>query len=111
LIALTLGVEDGDRCPQARDLQHHLRAVVTQELLVAGGLVVVPDVVEDRRVDVTLVAAEVRLPGARQRIEVDLLGLLDPLAAALPMPRRAARTSPRSQCGGPRTWRPSPACR
>ena len=88
LVALALGVEAGDRCQEARDLEHHLRTVVAQERLVIGGLVVVPDVVEDRRVDVPLVAAEVRLPAARNRVEVDPLGLLDSLAPALPWEHR-----------------------
>src|SRR6516164_7850162 len=60
LVALTLGVEVGDRGPEARDLEHHLGAVVAQEREVPGRLVVVPGVVEDRRVDVALVAAEIR---------------------------------------------------
>ena len=53
-----------------------------------GGLEVVPDVVEDRRVDVPLVVAEVGLPAARERVEVDPLGLLDALAPALPREHR-----------------------
>ena len=89
LIALALGIEVRDRCPEAGDLEHHLRAIVAQERLVMRGLEVVPDVVEDRRVDVPLVMAEVRLPAARNGVEMDALGLLGALAAALPREHRA----------------------
>ncbi len=54
LVAVALGVVVRDRAPEARDLEHHLGAVVAQEVEVVGRLVVVPDVVEDRRVDVAL---------------------------------------------------------
>ncbi len=81
----------GDRGPEARDLQHHLRAVVAQEGQVLGGLEVVPDVVEDRRVDVPLVVAEIGLPAARERVEMHALGLLLALAAALPGEHRTAQ--------------------
>src|SRR3984893_7421798 len=91
LVALALGVEVGDRGPEARDLQHHLGAVVAHEGQVLGGLEVVPDVVEDRRVDVPLVVAEVGLPAARERVEVDPLGLLLAFTAALPREHRAAQ--------------------
>ncbi len=53
-------------------------------------MVVVPDGVEDRRADVPLVAAEVRLPPPGQRVEVDGLRLLLPVAAALPRVHRPA---------------------
>jgi hypothetical protein len=59
---IALRVEVGDRCPEARDLQHHLGAAVAQEVELVRSLVVVPDRVEDRRADVTLVAAEIRVP-------------------------------------------------
>ena len=49
-----------------------------------------PDVVEDRGVDVALVAAEIRLPAARERVEVDSLCLLLALTAALPREHGAA---------------------
>ena len=89
LVALALGIEVRDRCPEARDAEHHFRAIVAQERLVMGGLEVLPDVPEDRRVDVPLVTAEVRLPAARNGVEVDALGLLGPLASALPREHRA----------------------
>ena len=54
------------------------------------GLVVVPDIVEDRRVDVSLIMAEVRLPLAGEWIEMGALGLLGTLAAALPREHRTA---------------------
>ena len=81
---VALRVVVGDGAPEARDLQQHLGAVVAEELEVVGRVVVAPDVVEDRRVDVALVAAEVRLPASGQRVEVHALGLLVPVAAALP---------------------------
>ena len=65
LIAVPVRVEAGDRGPEARDLEHHLGAVLAQEVEVLGDLVVAPDVVEDRGVDVPLVVTEVRLPVAR----------------------------------------------
>src|SRR5690349_24379435 len=91
LIAFAFGIEVGDRRPEPRDLQHHLRAVIAQERLVVSRLEVAPYVVEDRRVDVPLVPAEVRLPAARERVEVDTLGFLDSLAPALPREHRAAQ--------------------
>ena len=90
LITLAVRVEPGDGRPEAGDLHHHLRAVVPQERQVPGGLEVVPDVVEDGRVHMALVAAEVRLPPPGQRVEVDPLGLLLALAAALPREHRPA---------------------
>src|SRR5262249_10796090 len=89
LVTLALGVEVPDRCPEARDAEHHLRAIIAQERLVVGGLEVLPDVPEDRRVDVPLATAEVRLPAARYGVEVDALGLLGSLASALPREHRA----------------------
>src|SRR6266704_6816387 len=98
LVALPRGVEVSDRCPEARDLEHHLRAVAVEELQVIGGLEVVPDVVEDGGVDVPLVMAEVRLPAARQRVEVDALGFLGALAAALPGEHRAPESCLPGRC-------------
>ena len=89
LVAVALGVVVRDRAPEAGDLEHHLGAVVAQEVEVVGRLVVVPDVVEDRRVDVALAVAEVRVPVPRQRVEVDDLRLLAAVAAALPREHRA----------------------
>ena len=62
LPAIAVGVEVRDRGPEARDLEHHLGAVVAQEVDVMSDLVVVPDVVEDRGVDVALVVAESPAP-------------------------------------------------
>ena len=84
LVAVPLGVVVRDRGPEARDLEHHLGAVVPQELEVAGGLVVLPDVVEDGGAHVALVVAEVGLPLPREGVEVHDLGLLLAVAAALP---------------------------
>ena len=102
LPAVAIRVEVRDRGPEARDLEHHLRAVVAQEVDVVSGLVVLPDVVEDRRVDVALVAAEVRLPPARQRVDVDELGLLLAVAPALPRIHRSAEAGARRRSRGPR---------
>ena len=90
LPAVALGVVVRDRGPEAGDLQHHLGAPVAQEVELVRGQVVLPDGVEDRRADVALVAAEVRLPLAGQRVEVDGLGLLLAVAAALPGVHRPA---------------------
>ncbi len=81
---IAVRVEVGDGPPEARDLQHHLGPAVAQEVEVVRRLVEVPYVVEDRRADVPLVAAEIRVPAPRERVEVDDLGFLPPVAAALP---------------------------
>src|SRR5215210_8287789 len=84
LVPLTVRVEAGDGRPEADDLQHHLDAVAEQELGIFGRLVVPPDVVEDGRVDVPLVVAEVPVPPPRPGVEVDDLGLFLAVATALP---------------------------
>ena len=107
LIAIAFGVVMRERGPEAGDLQHHLRPVVEHELGVAGRLVVVPDVVEDRGVHMALVVAEVPLPASRERVEVDDLGLLLAVAAALPRVHRAAVAGrPRRPAGLPEPARP-----
>jgi hypothetical protein len=90
LVAVAIWVEVRDRRPEPGDLEHHLRAMVTKERQVLGCLEVMPDVVENRGVDVALVAAEIRLPTARKRVQVDSLRLLLALAAALPWEHGAA---------------------
>ena len=105
LIALPCGVEVRYRRPEPGDVQHHLRAVAFEERVVAGRLEVVPDVEEDRGVDVPLVAAEIGLPAARQRVEVDALGLLDAFAPALPREHR----TPEPGLPGGRPGLPDPA--
>ena len=94
LPAIAIRVEVRDRGPEARDLEHHLGAVVAQEVDVVRGLVVLPDVVEDRRVDVALVAREVGLPLTRERVDVDELRLLLAIAPALPRIHRSAVAGP-----------------
>src|SRR5215213_6095340 len=84
LVPLTVGVEAGEAGPEAGDLQHHLGAVAEQELGVFGRLVVPPDVVEDGRVDVPLVVAEIPVPPPRPGVEVHDLGLFLAVATALP---------------------------
>ena len=84
LVPVALRVEVGDGGPEAGDVEHHLGAVVEQELQVIGRLVVAPDVVEDIRADVALVVAQVRLPLTRLGVDVHLLGLFLAVRAALP---------------------------
>src|SRR5918995_1163699 len=84
LVPPAIRVELGDGRPEAGDLQHHLGTVTEQEFVVLGRLVVPPDVVEDGRIDVPLVVAEVAIPASRARVEVDDLGLLLAVATALP---------------------------
>ena len=55
LPAIAVGIEVRDRGPETRDLEHHLGAVIAQEVDIMSGLVVVPDVVEDGGVDMALV--------------------------------------------------------
>ena len=107
LVAVARGVVVRERGPEAGDLEHHLRPVVEHELDVAGRPVVVPDVVEDRRVHVALVVAEVRLPAPGERVEVHDLGLLLAVAAALPRVHRAAVAGrPRRSARLPQPARP-----
>src|SRR5918998_1918716 len=77
-------VELGDGRPEAGDFQHHLGTVAEQEFVVLGRLVISPDVVEDGRIDVPLVVAEVPIPASRAWVEVNDLGLLLAVATALP---------------------------
>src|SRR5215211_1971721 len=84
LVPPAIRVELGDGRPEAGDLQHHLGTVAEQEFVVLGRLVVPPDVVEDGRIDVPLVVAEVAIPASRAWVEVDDLGLLLAVATALP---------------------------
>ena len=103
-----LGVVDGGVRPEAGDLQQHLGALGVQELGVAAGLAVLPHVVRDRRADVVLEPGVVGQPAARARVEVQLLGLLAAVAAALPGvhgpgPARVAR--PRGRPASRRRWR------
>src|SRR6516164_8516516 len=100
LIALPGWVVMRDRLPEAGNFQHHFRAVLGQESMVVRSLVVVPNVIEDRRVDVPLIVAEVGLPLAGERIEVGYLSLFSTFASALPWEHRAA--IPRRAGGGPR---------
>ena len=90
LPAIAVGIEVCDRRPETRDLEHHLGAVIAQEIDIMSGLVVVPDVVEDGGVDVTLVVREVRIPRPRERVDVDQLRLLLAVASALPRIHRPA---------------------
>src|ERR671919_471666 len=84
LVPPAIRVELGDGRPEAGDLQHHLGTVAEQEFVVLGRLIVPPDVVENGRIDVSLVVAEVPIPASRAWVEVDDLGLLLAVATALP---------------------------
>ena len=77
-------IEVRERRPETCDLEHHLGPVFTKEIGVVRDLVVVPDVVEDRGIDVALIAAEITLPPPGQRVGVNDLGLLLAVASALP---------------------------
>ncbi len=104
LVAPALVVEARDARPEAGDLEDQLGAVELQELDVVGDLEVLPDVVGDGAADVALQVGVVGHPALRARVQVELLGLLLSVAAALPGKHRpletralaaAARASPR----------------
>ena len=59
LVPPAIRVELGDGRPEAGDLQHHLGTIGLQEGLVAGGLVVLPDIPGDGRVHVALAVGAV----------------------------------------------------
>src|SRR5690606_13671106 len=59
-------------------------AVERQELPILGDLVVAPDVVGDGGIDVALQVGVVRQPAAGLRVQVQDLGFLAAVAAALP---------------------------
>ncbi len=84
LVAVEGRVVAGDTRPEPTDLEDHLRPVGDHELEVRRGLEVVPDVVGDRRIDVSLEMGRIGQPPAGERIEVQCLGLLATVAAALP---------------------------
>ena len=73
-----------ERRPETCDLEHHLGTVFTKEIAVVRDLVVVPDVIKDRGIDVALIAAEITLPPPGQWVDVNNLGLLLAVASALP---------------------------
>ncbi len=83
-------VPGGGVRPEPGDLQQHLGAAGVQELGVAARLAVLPHVVRDRRSDVVLEVGVVGQPAARAGVEVQPLGLLPSVAAALPRVQRPA---------------------
>ena len=108
------GSQVADVGPEAGDLQQHLGALGVQELGVAGGLAVLPDVVGDGGADVVLEAGVVGQPASRARVEVQALGLLAAVAAALPRVHRpgAAGVAPRpGRPASRRRWRYSSRAR
>ena len=88
LVAPALVVECGDARPEAGDLEDQLRAVELQKLDVVGDLEVLPDVVGDGAADVALQVGVVGHPALRARVQVELLGFLLAVAAALPREHR-----------------------
>src|ERR671913_1800199 len=92
LVPPAIRVELGDGRPEAGDFQHHLGTVAEQEFVVLGRLVVSPDVVENGRIYVPLVVAEVPIPASRAWVKVDDLGLLLAVATALPRVHRTPVT-------------------
>jgi hypothetical protein len=74
--------------------------VILEERAIAGGLPVAPQVVGDRRVDVALEVAVVGIPSPRHRVEVELLGGLATVAAALPGERGPAAARLPGQLSG-----------
>ncbi len=77
-------VVGGDARPEARDFDQNLGAVEVHELVVFGDLVVMPDVVGDGGIDMTLAIREIGNPAPRTWIEVQFLAFLTAVAAALP---------------------------
>ena len=94
-----------DAGPEAGDLEEQLGAVEGDEADVGGRLVVEPDVVGDRDVDVALPVRVIRQPALRARVEMQLLALLAAVGAALPGEHRpcVARLA-----GGPARLRQAP---
>lgn len=70
--------------PESADLEEEFRAIVSHELLVSSELIVLPDVIEDSQVDVSLQAGVVISPAAVQRVEMHHLGLFHSAASGLP---------------------------
>jgi hypothetical protein len=95
----------GDGGPEAADLEDHLRPVVEHEFDISGRLVVLPDVVGDGRADVPLEMRRIGQPTARERVEVDDLCLLPPVAPALPGVHRSGEAG---LAGGPAGFRQTP---
>jgi hypothetical protein len=97
----------GDARPEAGDLDQQLGPGETKETDVPGDHVVLPHVIGDRDVDVTLQVCVIGEPPAGLRVEVQLLGLLAPGGAALPRkhrtvePGRPRRRPRRPEAGDP----------
>src|SRR5690606_29549643 len=82
--ATGFGIFGGEAGEEAGDFEKHFCAVKDEELAVGGGLPVLPDVVGDGDVDVALAVAVVGNPASGCGIEMDGLGFLAAIAAALP---------------------------
>ena len=100
LIAPALVIETRDARPEAGDLENQLGAVELQKLDIVSDLKVLPDVVGDGAAHVALQVGVVRHPALRVRVQVELLGFLLSVAAALPGKHRALK--PRASGRGAR---------
>ncbi len=105
LVPVERTVVGGETGEEPGDLHQDLTAPVPKKLEVSGHLVVLPDVVGHRDVDMALAAGVVGDPSARPRVQVEPLALLPPVAAALP-----GVHGPRVPLlpGGPPSFRESP---
>ena len=103
LVAPALVIEARDARPEAGDIEDQLRAVGMQKLDVVSDLEVLPDVIGDGAADVALQVGVVGHPALRARVQVERLGLLLTVAAALPGKHRSLVSGRR---GGARAPRP-----
>jgi hypothetical protein len=78
--------------PEAGDLEHQLGAERVEELGITGGLVVLPNIVGDRRADMALKMRVVLDPIAGSRVKIHDVGFFSPITAALPRVHRAAES-------------------
>ncbi len=83
-VALAVGVPAGEVGEEVGDRQQQLGPDVVEELVVSGHLPVVPDVEGYGQADVALEVRHIGQPASGSRVEVPLLVLLAPGAAALP---------------------------
>src|SRR5271166_799877 len=65
LVAIDCGIVRRCTSPETRDLKYHLGAVEVEKLIVISRLVILPDVIDDRGIDVALPKALIGYPTAR----------------------------------------------
>src|ERR1044071_4914312 len=92
LVAPALLVESRDTRPEARDLDDQLGAVSLQKLDIVGDLVILPDVPDDGAPYMALKVSIIGNPAFRPRIQIQFLGFLLAVAAALPWEHGASET-------------------